>query len=288
MKIVDTRIESGHMSHRVKILLSVAASLLVGALFQSCSAKHGNTYTTNFSRTENPISESGNWTNGKADGLDWFDVETSPGRAFGNQTTGEYTDPTAILKGNWGPDQTVTAKVFCNNPTSSYYQEVEIRLRSSISAHSCTGYEIFWRCLTDSNAYTQVARWNGPVRDFTYLDNKHSGVGYGVANGDTVSASMVGNLISVYRNGSLLFTVTDSTYKTGNPGMGFNFGVGTTNADFGFTSYTASDTTTLSQSHFPVRTDDAYEIHDGMNRKLSASATNYSTLYLRNLAFCDF
>jgi hypothetical protein len=244
------------MLHRAAILFLTTTALLTAVLFPHSSPKHATTYSTRFSHTENPISEGGNWTNGKADGVDWFDVETTPGKAFGNQTTGEYTDPTAILKGTWGPDQTVTAKVFCAKPTSSYDQEVEIRLRSTITAHNCTGYEIFWRCLTDSNAYTHVARWNGPVRDFTYIDNKHEGVGYGVANGDTVSASIVGNLISVYRNGALLFTVTDSTYTIGNPGMGFNYGVGTTNADFGFTSYAATDTVISSQSHFPVRTDD--------------------------------
>lgn len=275
MKTANCEIEIGHGFCGAIILLLTMAAVITAALFTDCSSKHPNSYTTNFSNTENPISEGGKWTNGKADGVDWFDVETTPGKAFGNQTTGEYTDPTAILKGNWGPDQTVTAKVFCTNLTSNYYQEVEIRLRSTITAHSCTGYEVFWRCLTDSNAYTHIARWNGPVRDFTYLDNKHSGVGYGVANGDTVSASIVGNLISVYRNGSLLFTVTDSTYKTGNPGMGFNFGVGTTNADFGFTSYTAMDTTTLSQSQIPVRTEEAFGLQQGLHWRQPASNMSY-------------
>lgn len=199
----------------------------------------GMTYTTNFPLTENPISEGGRWLNGKHDGIDWTDVATTPGKAFGDPSTGGYTDPTAILKGAWGPDQTVTAKAFCAKPTASYYQEVEIRLRSAVSAHSITGYEILFRCLTDSNAYTQVVRWNGPVTQFTYLDQR-SGVGYGVADGDTVSASIVGNVITVYRNGSKVLSVTDNTYTTGNPGMGFNYGVGSTNADFGFTSFTAT------------------------------------------------
>jgi hypothetical protein len=197
-----------------------------------------NFYTTNFDKSENPISEKGHWKNGKADGIDWYDVQTTPGKAFGTQTEGKYTDPTAILTGNWDPNQMVTAKVFCKNPNSKYYQEVEIRLRSSITANSCTGYEVFWRCLTDKDAYTTVARWNGAVRDFNYIGGR-GGAGYGVADGDTVSASIIGDVISVYRNGSLLFTVKDSTYKTGNPGMGFNFEVGDTYADFGFTQFTA-------------------------------------------------
>jgi hypothetical protein len=265
-----------------------SAMLLAAAFFPYSSPAPTNSYTTNFSNTENPISEGGRWTNGKAEGLDWFDVETTPGKAFGNPTTGDYTDPTAILKGPWGPDQTVTAKVFCIHPTSSYYQEVEIRLRSTITAHSCTGYEILWRCLTNKDAYTQVVRWNGPARNFTYVDDHHNGVGYGVANGDTVSASIVGNLISVYRNGSLLFTANDSTYKTGNPGMGFNYGVGATNADFGFTSYTAVDHGTLGQSRFRMRTDNGCAFRDGVNWAPAAFVFNYGAVNLTNFIVCDF
>jgi hypothetical protein len=33
------------------------------------------------------------------------------------------------------------------------------------------------------------------------------------------------------------YDFTDNTYKEGNPGMDFNYGVGHSNGDFGFTSY---------------------------------------------------
>jgi hypothetical protein len=39
-----------------------------------------------------------------------------------------------------------------------------------------------------------------------------------------------------------VITATDKTYATGNPGMGFNYGVGKTNADFGFSSYEVDST----------------------------------------------
>ena len=226
------------MLRKILVLLVTIVVILPGCSFYGSEPKPMNFYTTNFGKSENPISEKGHWKNGKADGIDWYDVQTTPGKAFGTQTKGEYTDPTAVLTGNWEPNQMVTAKVFYKNPPSKYCQEVEIRLRSNITANSCTGYEVFWRCLTNKDAYTNVARWNGAVRDFNYIAT-HGGAGYGVADGDTVSASIIGDVISVYRNGSLLFTVKDSTYKTGNPGMGFNFGVGATYADFGFTQFTA-------------------------------------------------
>ena len=34
-----------------------------------------------------------------------------------------------------------------------------------------------------------------------------------------------------------VISATDDTYKEGNPGMGFNYGVEKSNGDFGFSSY---------------------------------------------------
>ena len=63
-------------------------------------------------------------------------------------------------------------------------------------------------------------------------------------NGDTLKASIIGNVITVLVNGVQKAQVTDNTFKTGNPGIGRNSGlqqgqgVGT-NSDFGFASFTA-------------------------------------------------
>jgi hypothetical protein len=51
-----------------------------------------------------------------------------------------FSIPTALLTGTWGKNQTVKAKVFSRNQTEKYYQEVEIRLRSTLTRHRCTGY----------------------------------------------------------------------------------------------------------------------------------------------------
>ena len=179
------------------------------ALLYCSEAIAGGTYGTDFPLTENPISENGNWINGGTNGFDWFNVRTDGTHAHGVTTTGSYTDPTAILNGTWGADQAVEATVYSVNQNENYYQEVEIRLRSSISAHSSTGYEILFRCLKTPNAYMQIVRWNGPVGDFTYL-KKYSGTTYGVANGDKVKATIVGKTISVYINDVLKGSATDS------------------------------------------------------------------------------
>jgi len=53
---------------------------------------------------------------------------------------------------------------------------------------------------------------------------------------------MIGNVITVYLNGAQIAQVSDSTFATGNPGMGFYLAGGTgVSSDFGFTSYMASD-----------------------------------------------
>jgi hypothetical protein len=197
---------------------------------------HKRSYSTRFQVDEDPISESGKWVNGGKDGIDWYNVITKNGVAYGAVTQGDYTDPTALLTGAWGKNQKVKARVFTRNQTEKYYQEVEIRLRSTIAPHICTGYEVFWRCLKTPNAYVQVVKWNGKVRDWTSL-KKHTGAQYGVKDGDLVEAMIVGNVIKGYVNGVEVITVTDDTFKAGNPGMGFNYGVGESNRDFGFTSY---------------------------------------------------
>src|SRR5262249_21110591 len=105
------------------------------------SSNTGN-YATSFPLNENPISESGLWLNGKTDGLDWANIRTTPGLAFGTETgSGGYDDSTAVLKGTWGPNQSAKATVHIGaRAGGGTFKEVEIRLRSTISAHSCTGY----------------------------------------------------------------------------------------------------------------------------------------------------
>ena len=199
------------------------------------------TYTTNFPLTENPISEGGRWINGGVTGLDWANVQTTGGFAGGvGPASAAYADPSAVLAGNWGPNQTLTGTVYSVGASDSYYQEVELRLRTTISAHSITGYEVNFRTPNNGSAYVYIVRWNGAVGNFT---NLAWATGTGVSNGDVVKATIVGNTISAYINGTLMVTATDSTYATGNPGIGFDYGCANTYSAFGFTSFTATDGT---------------------------------------------
>ena len=218
--------------------LVVAGSLLLWGAGAEAIAE---TYTTNFPLTENPISEDGHWINGLTNGIDWADVATTPGKAFGTQTGigPNFADSTALLTGNWGPTQTVQAVVYIASGDSTTFEEVELRLRSSLSAHSCTGYEVNFSVKPD-NPYCQIVRWNGPLGDFTLLDARS----VGVVNGDVVKATAVGSTITCYINITAIFSVNDISYPSGNPGMGFYLqgGLGPP-LNYGFSSYTASDGT---------------------------------------------
>ena len=221
--------------------------------------KHVRAYSTRFAKDEQPISEGGMWLNGRADGIDWCDVLMRDGHAYGEVSRmnsaerraeqafdgaaanagtqeGDYDDPAAVLTGAWGVNQSVRATVFSRNPTDDYFQEVEIRLRSSISPNNCDGYEVFWRCSKSEAAYAEIVRWNGKVADFTSLARR-VGPECGVTHGDIVEATIVGNVIRSYINGVEILSVTDDVFTGGSPGVGFNFFVGNTNVDHGFTSF---------------------------------------------------
>ena len=205
------------------------------AVKDKSAPSHPANYATHFALTENPISERGQWINGKRDALDWGDISTTPALAIGHAGPARYADATAVLKGTWGPDQSAEATVYAGKVFG--YPEVELRLRSSLSPHVANGYEITNSVSNEASAYLIIVKWNGPLANFTYLANLH-GQQYGVKSGDVVRATIVGNVITAYKNGVQLAQVTDKTYATGSPGMGFNEG---TNGDYGFTSYAATD-----------------------------------------------
>jgi hypothetical protein len=208
------------------------------------TAGFAQTYTTEFKGTEDPLSEGGKWSN---NGLDWTRIRKSGGIACGTQTGTEdgdkkYADSYAILSG-FPPDQEAWGKAHIAHPSSKCYQEVEILLRFTSSPHRTTGYECFARCVADGSSYVNIVRWDGPLGKFTYLA-RPGGADYGLKNGDTLKASIVGNVITVYINGVRKAQVTDDTFTTGNPGIGIFLacdgrrGIGT-NADFGFANFAA-------------------------------------------------
>jgi hypothetical protein len=74
------------------------------------------------------LREGERWINGQKDGIDWYDVITQNGLAYGAVTKGDYTDPTALLKGVWGKNQYGKAKVF---------REIKPRSATKRSKYAC-------------------------------------------------------------------------------------------------------------------------------------------------------
>lgn len=231
---------------------AIAATVVVATAIAGCRPSEpripldaftaGRSYTTRFADRENPISERGQWITGRAVGSDWADVVTTPGLAYGTQSGAQgYDDAVALLTGTWTADQMAQATVRCTNRRDDAYEEVELRLRSDLTLHASTGYEINFRCSKTANAYAEIVRWNGPVGKFTYLA-RGRGSKYGVATGDTVAATAVGDVLTAYINGVPMLQGKDGTFATGRPGIGFFLqGSIGANSDYGFTSFVAAN-----------------------------------------------
>jgi len=243
----------------------ILAVILLIAVINSWS----RTYTTSFPLTESPISEGGNWINGATTGIDWGDVSTTPGKTHPHPGPARYADATALLTGTWGPNQIAQAIVYVNNAFN--FPEVEFRLRSSLSPHVCNGYEITFSLAP--NSYLLIVRWNGPLGNYTVLSNP-SGAQYQAKAGDTVKATIAGNVITAYKNGVQMGQATDTTYTTGNPGMGFNEQA---NGDYGYTSFTATDGITATQSELPK----ARIQKKPLNRCLTLLRAPHAGVYIR-------
>jgi hypothetical protein len=229
--------------------LAVLFQLGLLAALVSVRAYSQGTYTTVFALAENPISEGGRWIDGTTTGLQWGSVRTIVGTGQVRQATGTivnghppYNDSTAVLAGTWGPNQAVQAVVHTVNQKSSIQEEVELRLRTTITANRITGYEFDYRVTSDGSQYLALVRWNGPLNHFTYLVNLGPG-GPGLHDGDVIKATAVGDVLTGYINGVQVMQATDGVYKGGSPGIGF-WNLGGTESDFrdyGFTSFTATD-----------------------------------------------
>ena len=198
----------------------------------------GRTFTTNFDLTETPISEAGAWH--RASNV-WTNVSTAGGIAFGtNGANNAFDDSYALLTG-FGPNQQAQAVVF-RSPSlvsNGITHEMELLLRFSDAAGSAQGYE----CTFNYAGGVQIVRWNGPLGNFTDLPTTGPGnLGRDLVSGDVIKATIVGNVISTFINGVLRAQAVDSTFATGQPGIGFftrPAGVAD-NPEFGMASYSAS------------------------------------------------
>ena len=201
-------------------------------------------YTTDFLLTENPVSEGGKWINGGAVGLDWHNPLTASGNALASVRADadgtRYADDIAVLTTSFSPNQYAQAVVYRAagyNPGTSKH-EVELLLRFTITAHDAHGYEILW----GHEGYLDIVRWNGPISSYLQLNPSEPNLG-DLADGDVLRAEINGNVITAYKNGTLVMTQDISgqgtVWSTGQPGMGFWPVDSATPANLGMKSYEA-------------------------------------------------
>ncbi len=205
-------------------------------------------YSTSFSGTENPLSESGNWVNGASYGFNNCEKgladDSATQIAFGaSPGSPTYADSTALLTGTWGANQMVQGTVYAGTTGGISYPEVELRLRSALSGTNCTGYEITFSIGQGAAGYLEVVKWNGALGSFTYLVNNLTGSQYNVVTGDVIQAWMIGSIITVFKNGIFQVAVSDTTYASGNPGIGFDYTA--SGNHYGFSAFSAADGSNL-------------------------------------------
>jgi hypothetical protein len=225
-----------------------------------------STYKTAFPAAQNPICEGSpcKWTGGQsAGGNHWGNVQTTLGFAFGAGQPSEFGDPTAILTGTWGPDQTVTAVAVGDTNETGCCREAELRLRTTITSNSITGYEVYCSVTAGSGAqYCSIARWAGGSGLYCNIEDlPHPAIH--LITGDIFTATITGtNPVditgTITRNGTVVAKVhasddgsnkgngtacvTHTPFTSGNPGIGFYAFQGFTHFDyFGFSSITATD-----------------------------------------------
>jgi len=210
---------------RCRARLPAAVALLAAPLGAMLAATPNNYYFSTFAVAENPLSESGAWSN-----IDTTrtQIATSGGRAFGTQIGGAYDDSVAWLTGTWPADMQLTATVF--RGSSSGIEEVELLLRGAQTANRTTGYEVNF---AHDGQYVNLYRWEGGTNlsDFVPIvpENTHS-ISGGLNTGDRIRVRIAGDTVTAsYNKGAgwvTIFSGSDTSvgghakYPSGRPGIG--------------------------------------------------------------------
>lgn len=226
----------------------------VQTLFQtgvpSTPAVLPTSFSSLFNGTENPVSESAVWLNGKAYGVNNQDVQTTAGIACAtaiNNPAGPFDDSIAILNPSRvaiGPNQLVTmtvARTVSYTPTNNH--EINGFLRGTIiPGVGIKGYEIN---LSLKGDYGFIVRWEGTTNALLSSFTSLTSISHPVLNdGDIIEYSMIGTTILVRHNPGTGFvtlgSTTDSTWTSGNPGIDFWAETGSTLASAGVKDFAAA------------------------------------------------
>jgi hypothetical protein len=263
----------------VKFRNVVLAAVLPACLLLPLQTSFAATcsYSTNFPVSESPISEGGRWTNTVSRAFT-APVSTTGGHAIGLNSSA-YNDSIAMLTGQFGPDQTITATAYrggTSGPT-----EIELHLRMRMVPGSPDQVYTYEVAVAPSLGAVVLYKWAGARGAVTYLKDAYLD---GVRDGDVFMASAVGppenTVIKVWKNGTLRLTYTDySGLASGNPGIGANAGNPTDGAKLGWRSYSVTSPCETSEAPNPVTVSvspSSASVAVGASRTFTASVANSS------------
>lgn len=169
-------------------------------------------YSTQFRATEYPIAELGHWTNGSAASAQWGNVRINGTMAYGASIPAQFGDPTAVLTSTytaWAATQSAAGTVKITSAPAATV-EAGIRLRTTISTNSITGYKVY--CSTNAaDKYCHIARWHGPIGSWCNFEVSTPAVN--LVDGDVLMATVSGTTTTTIRgyvNGTLVFQATDA------------------------------------------------------------------------------
>ncbi len=244
----------------MKEIFTISLMIFLPALvFLPASETMARDYATNFPLNENPISENGNWVGGQSAGNNlWGNIRTNGTMAYGVSEPTPYGDPTAILNGTWGPNQTAQATVkIITTPKNYCCHEAEVRLRTTIHppTHTITGYEVYCSVMPYPDNYCHIASWGGPNGAWVNMESNSPAL-Y-LKNGDVLKGTVTGTnpvTITAYLNGTQIMSIQDGgnftfsdgkkygPWTSGAPGIGFFDNTGDGNwSSFGLSSFSATD-----------------------------------------------
>lgn len=220
-------------------------------------AVNPNLYSTSFPTVENPLSEGGIWIDGGVVGgvvpgfpavLNWnsplVQVAGQCVASVNSDTHGgvppssRYDDSIAVLNKSFTADQFAQATIYkAVGYTTAGGHEVELLLRSTISNGNTLQYEVLWGI----SGYIAVVKWTGAQGAYVAIFDPGGGSAPVPADGDVFRAEIQGSVIKAYINGveKTGGGITDSSYTTGQPGMGFWPVDGADRTKMGFKAYSA-------------------------------------------------
>lgn len=168
------------------------------------------TKTDPFTTTENPLGAvTGTWTTVSADGL----KDVNPGANASTSSIQDCASMWALGNYTFLPNQ--TSEVTFGTLGNGDWGAASVRLATTGGGQ---GYVAYYRPeITSVALYIMAAGTVGGSGTDILL------VSATFASTDKLKLGCVGSLLTLYKNGTSIGSITDTTYTTGQPGVGYSF-----------------------------------------------------------------